>query len=115
MSPEYYARLDQGRARNPSSEILEALARALFLDAAEREHLNDLCTRRERPGPTGPAAAGTTRPAAHSKRLATCRRSFSAGADVLAATPLACAVLTGFGRLPAVKRTLACGLSVYRS
>jgi hypothetical protein len=36
-------------------------------------------------------------------------------ADVLAATPLACAVLTDFGRLPAVKRTLACGLSVYRS
>lgn len=33
----------------------------------------------------------------HSKRLATCRRSFSA------AKPVACAVLTDIGRLPAAK------------
>jgi hypothetical protein len=45
----------------------------------------------------------------HSKRLATCRRSFSA------AKPVACAVLTYIGRLPAAKVHLACGLSVYRS
>jgi hypothetical protein len=45
----------------------------------------------------------------HSKRLATCRRSFSA------AKPVACAVLTDIGRLPAAKCTLARGLSVYRS
>jgi hypothetical protein len=43
-APGYYACLEVGRARNPSSEILEALARALVLDAAEREHPNDLCT-----------------------------------------------------------------------
>ena len=40
----YYACLEAGRGRNPSSEILVALARALVLDAAEREHPNDLCT-----------------------------------------------------------------------
>jgi len=28
---------------------------------------------------------------------------------------VACAVLTDIGRLPAARRTLACGLSVYRS
>ena len=44
QAPGYYACLEVGRARNPSSEILEALARALVLDAAEREHPNDLCT-----------------------------------------------------------------------
>jgi hypothetical protein len=36
-------------------------------------------------------------------------------ADVLGANLLACAVLTDFGGLPAVKRTLACGLRVYRN
>ena len=41
-----YACFEQGRGRNPSSEILEALARALVPDAAEREHLNGLCTPR---------------------------------------------------------------------
>jgi hypothetical protein len=42
--PGYYACLEVGCARNPSGEILVALARALVLDAAEREHPNDLCT-----------------------------------------------------------------------
>jgi hypothetical protein len=45
MSPEYRARLEQGRARNLSSGILEALGTGTVLDAAEREHVNDLCTR----------------------------------------------------------------------
>jgi hypothetical protein len=36
-------------------------------------------------------------------------------ADVIGANLLACAVLTDSGGLPAVKRTLDCGLRVYRS
>jgi hypothetical protein len=35
-------------------------------------------------------------------------------ADVLAANLLGCAALADFGGLPAAKRTLSCGLSVYR-
>ncbi|WP_083683996.1 MULTISPECIES: helix-turn-helix domain-containing protein [Actinoalloteichus] len=39
ISVEYYTRLEQGRAQRPSREILTALARALGLTAAERDHL----------------------------------------------------------------------------
>jgi transcriptional regulator with XRE-family HTH domain len=39
VSVEYVIRLEQGRARHPSRQVLDALARALRLSAAEREHL----------------------------------------------------------------------------
>lgn len=39
ISADYIVRLEQGRARNPSSQIVEALARALRLEDGEREHL----------------------------------------------------------------------------
>ncbi|MFF7650353.1 helix-turn-helix transcriptional regulator [Streptomyces sp. NPDC007983] len=39
ISADYIIRLEQGRASNPSPQIAEALARALRLDPAEREHL----------------------------------------------------------------------------
>lgn len=71
----------RGRARNPSSEILEALARALFLGAAEREHLNDVCTRAGSvPGRPDRRSGYDPARSRHSKRLGTCRRSFSADA-----------------------------------
>jgi transcriptional regulator with XRE-family HTH domain len=51
MSADYYVRLEQGRERNPSAQVLEALAAALRLDDDERRHLIDLggITRRPRP------------------------------------------------------------------
>ncbi|GAA4577674.1 helix-turn-helix transcriptional regulator [Planotetraspora kaengkrachanensis] len=39
VSVDYYSRLEQGRERNPSDQVLRALARALRLDAAATEHL----------------------------------------------------------------------------
>jgi transcriptional regulator with XRE-family HTH domain len=48
ISAEYYLRLERGRAQHPSPQILEALARALQLDAKARNHLYDLA------GPTEP-------------------------------------------------------------
>lgn len=39
ISADYIMRLEQGRASNPSSQIVEALARALRLGRGEREHL----------------------------------------------------------------------------
>ncbi|MET8862849.1 helix-turn-helix transcriptional regulator [Nonomuraea sp. NPDC004580] len=39
LSVDYIVRLEQGRATNPSPQVLSALARALRLTAAEREHL----------------------------------------------------------------------------
>jgi transcriptional regulator with XRE-family HTH domain len=42
VSVEYYARLERGNLSGVSESVLEALARALRLDQAEREHLFDL-------------------------------------------------------------------------
>ncbi|GAA0537759.1 helix-turn-helix transcriptional regulator [Paractinoplanes ferrugineus] len=42
VSASYYARLEQGYSLNASPEVLDAIARALQLDEAERRHLHDL-------------------------------------------------------------------------
>ncbi|WP_229073264.1 helix-turn-helix transcriptional regulator [Actinoplanes sp. DH11] len=39
LSVDYIVRLEQGRSTSPSAQVLSALARALRLTAAEREHL----------------------------------------------------------------------------
>src|SRR5215211_3624105 len=58
ISVEYLTRIEQGRDRNPSGSVVNALAEALSLDAAERTHLRYLakisggaCAGRERPAP----------------------------------------------------------------
>lgn len=42
LSADYYTRLEQGRERHPSPQILDALARALELGADARAHLHRL-------------------------------------------------------------------------
>ncbi|MEV6305348.1 helix-turn-helix transcriptional regulator [Actinoplanes sp. NPDC051861] len=44
ISSDYYLRLERGRDRNPSVQVLESLARVLRLDAAGREHLLGLAS-----------------------------------------------------------------------
>ena len=62
VSSEYYTRLEQGRAQNPSAEVLAAVARALRLDDTEREHLSDLLAPAGgRGGGAGAAAAAGRR------------------------------------------------------
>ncbi|WP_017974828.1 helix-turn-helix domain-containing protein [Actinopolyspora halophila] len=45
VSVDYYTRLEQGRSRSASAEVLDALASALELDHAERAHLHTLAHR----------------------------------------------------------------------
>jgi transcriptional regulator with XRE-family HTH domain len=52
VSVEYYTRLERGNLAGVSESVLEALARALQLDEAERAHLHDLARA---------ASAGTAR------------------------------------------------------
>jgi transcriptional regulator with XRE-family HTH domain len=109
VSTEYYTRLEQGRAHNPSPEVVAALARALRLDASEREHLTDLLAR-----PAGarraPAAVQRVRPGLH-LMLRTLEHvpAFVLGrrTDVLASNRLAREILTDFDALPAPRRNLA--------
>ncbi|MDO4899727.1 helix-turn-helix transcriptional regulator [Actinomyces sp.] len=42
VSVDYYTRLERGNAAGASDEVLDALASALMLDEAERQHLIDL-------------------------------------------------------------------------
>lgn len=51
ISVDYYVRLEQGRATQPSPEVLDALARALGLDAAEHRHLTTLAAARHSAAP----------------------------------------------------------------
>ncbi|MGH6653705.1 MAG: helix-turn-helix domain-containing protein [Actinocrinis sp.] len=114
VSTEYYARLEQGRAGNPSAEVLDALGRALQLNADEAEHLRDLLARPRPAGATAvrrsPTPPQRVRPGLH-LTLQTLDRvpAFVLGRrpDVLATNRLARAVLTDFDALPAPSRNLA--------
>jgi transcriptional regulator with XRE-family HTH domain len=55
-SVDYYVRLEQGRERNPSAQVLDALAAALRLDDDERRHLFDLAGATHRPAAARPAS-----------------------------------------------------------
>jgi transcriptional regulator with XRE-family HTH domain len=48
VSFDYYVRLEQGRATQPSEQVLDALAGVLGLDATERGHLYRLARQRRR-------------------------------------------------------------------
>ncbi|MFI7274405.1 helix-turn-helix domain-containing protein [Streptomyces sp. NPDC049879] len=63
ISTEYYLRLERGRDRRPSAQVVDSLARALLLTEDEERHLRRLAA--PRPGPRhrpegqGGAAPGT--------------------------------------------------------
>ena len=44
ISADYYLRLEQGRDKNPSAQVLDALARALRLDIKATEYLHQLAS-----------------------------------------------------------------------
>ncbi|HEY5988128.1 MAG TPA: helix-turn-helix transcriptional regulator [Streptosporangiaceae bacterium] len=64
VSVDYYTRLERGNARGVSGSVLEALARALQLNEAERAHLFDLARAAH------PAAPPRRRPARNQVRPA---------------------------------------------
>ncbi|WP_259316417.1 helix-turn-helix transcriptional regulator [Kitasatospora xanthocidica] len=59
VSVDYYVRLEQGRATQPSEQVLDALARVLDLDETERGHLYRLARQRRR---RATAPGGRVRP-----------------------------------------------------
>ncbi len=94
ISSAYYLRLEQGRATHPSAPVVDALARALRLDARSTQYLHDLA---------GPAAGDISDPEVSAHALAELIDQFLMPAivvnryrDVLAANPLARALSTEF-------------------
>ena len=100
VSADYYVRLEQGRERHPSEQVLDALARALQLDDDATAHLHELARPAARRRRT-PARPERVRPElqallnawSHVPALVVGRRM-----DVLAANPLASAIHGGFAK-----------------
>ncbi|WP_133766421.1 helix-turn-helix domain-containing protein [Amnibacterium kyonggiense] len=95
ISADYYLRLEQGRDRNPSAQVLDALARVLRLDATARAHLHELAAG---PAPARARLRRETVPTGVAMLLTSIglpafveNRRF----DVLVANPLAEALSTG--------------------
>jgi transcriptional regulator with XRE-family HTH domain len=61
ISVEYYAKLERGALASASPSVLDALARALQLDDAERTHLHDLARAADGSGTLLPPRRRTTR------------------------------------------------------
>ncbi|MCK7621789.1 helix-turn-helix transcriptional regulator [Streptomyces sp. RS10V-4] len=109
VSVDHYVRLEQGRSLQFSVEVLDAVAAALRLGPAEREHLHRLA----RPAPDtagAPADRAPLPPGIH--RLLSAITGAPAyvvdrRTDVRAWNPLAAAFLTNFGQLPAPERNMA--------
>jgi transcriptional regulator with XRE-family HTH domain len=94
ISAEYYLRLEVGRDKHPSPQVLDALARALRLDTKATQHLRNL---------VAPPEGDTPELEAEAYALAEVIEQFSMPAvlvnryqDVLAANPLARALSPGF-------------------
>jgi transcriptional regulator with XRE-family HTH domain len=94
ISAEYYLRLEQGRDTNPSSQILDALARALQLDINGTEYLYQLASgsKHERPD-TETAVDGLDELIEQFAMPAFVANRYQ---DVLAANACACALSPGY-------------------
>jgi transcriptional regulator with XRE-family HTH domain len=109
VSVAYYTRLEQGHAENVSSTVLDAIADALRLNGAEREHLSRLVRpvhRRSR------AAVRPQRVRPEVQQLLDTMHAVPACVlgrrmDVLGWNPLLCALYSDYPALPVEQRNLA--------
>ncbi|WP_029106227.1 helix-turn-helix transcriptional regulator [Mycobacterium sp. URHD0025] len=111
VSVDYYTRLEQGRSRSASADVLDALATALRLNDAERQHLHLLAKplavqrkRRPRPQSVHPA---TLRLLELLDQVSSPAFVLGRRLDVLAHNRLAGALITEFRELPAPMRNQA--------
>lgn len=98
VSADYYARLEQGRERNPSAQVLDAIGHALRLSRDGREHLFRLAGMSPRRRPDNPRDRVEPKllELLDSFPLAVAY-IFNPAYDVLAANPVARALLAPFG------------------
>ncbi|MFF4632767.1 helix-turn-helix transcriptional regulator [Streptomyces griseorubiginosus] len=105
VSSDYYIRLEQGRERGPSPQVLDAVAQALKLDSEATGHLHLLCATgtRHRPHPTAadvsPQLLELMDGWAHTPAFV-----LGPALDVLAANSLARALHRGFNRFDNLAR-----------
>jgi transcriptional regulator with XRE-family HTH domain len=109
----WYTWLEQGRDIHPSGSVLDAIARVLALDAAERAHLFHLA-RVELPLPEGDYPREASPELRAMVAGLTPHAAFVTGprADMLAWNPPAVRLLRDFGAEPPERRNLLCWLFV---
>jgi transcriptional regulator with XRE-family HTH domain len=111
VSIDYYIRIERGKETRPSLNVLEALARALKLDADEHEHLLDLAARAARSASEPPPAPSRTVRPELKLLLESLRPNpayvASRTLDLLAWNPGALALYSGLEDWPAHQRNLA--------
>jgi transcriptional regulator with XRE-family HTH domain len=107
MSVDYLSRLEQGRGPRPSEAVLSAMARALRVTDAEREHLFHLAD-------ASPPRPGRIRSAVRPSVLRLMDRFtdlpvllLDAKTDVLAWNPMAAALLGDLSAIPPGERNIA--------
>jgi transcriptional regulator with XRE-family HTH domain len=108
LSIDYYIRLEQGRETNPSTAILDGLARALRLNDEEHSHLYALANHVSgRTAPTSGRASRVVRPGVR-QLLETVRPCpaylLTRTSDVLVANAEASILLDGLTDMPAGRR-----------
>ena len=112
VSIDYYTRLERGNARGASGTVLDALARALQLDDAERAHLSDLIRAANTSAPPPPRrpARQQIRPAIQrilDSMTTTPAYIRNGRLDILAANPLGRALFAPLFASPAQPPNLA--------
>src|ERR1700752_4773673 len=95
ISSEYLQRLEQGRDRHPSTEVLDSIPRALRMDAKATAHLHQLAypTSLRHPGPPEQVSAAIAELIDQSPVPAVVVSRYQ---DVLAANPIARALSPGY-------------------
>jgi transcriptional regulator with XRE-family HTH domain len=110
VSVDYYMRLEQGRAGQPSEGVLDALGRALRLDDTECAHLHDLsrpARRRRREPPPERVRPEVRRLMGALDSTSTPAMVIGRRADVLAWNETAAALVADWGTLPPEQRNAA--------
>ncbi|MEV1010475.1 helix-turn-helix transcriptional regulator [Streptomyces sp. NPDC049881] len=108
VSVDYYTRLEQGRARNVSPDIVDAVSRALRLDADERAHLHNLARpSRPRRRPARPQQVGPEMRQALQALDSVPAYLVGRRLDILAWNDLARALIADFPALPPAERNMA--------
>jgi transcriptional regulator with XRE-family HTH domain len=109
VSADYYTRLEQGRERHPSEQVLESLARALRLSADDAGHLfrlaRPISTLAEpEPAPTvGPDVLGMI-----NAQLRVPVAVLGPALDIVALNPVGAAFYSGFTRTDNLLRMIFC-------
>lgn len=104
LSVDYYVRLEQGRLRNPSAEVVDSVATALALDHAERCYLHNLARPGRQAEPVHTALPPTFQLVLDNLQVPAA--VYSRRGDILAWNSLAAALLIDFGALPPAERNM---------